>query len=234
MVNLIDGDLVAYRNAASAENEPLEICLSRVDSLIDTIMRETSATEYMVALSGETNFRYSIYPEYKAHRKDKQRPKWLPEAQQYLKDKYNAIEAVNCEADDLLGVWQCTLGKDTIICTLDKDLRMIPGKHYSWEIRGTSKLGKEWVRPSEIAHVTTYEATIHFYKQLIIGDPVDGIKGIKGSGEKAAERILSNFINEEDMLQAVREAYGNDEEMLMNGKCLWIWRKENDIWSPNL
>jgi 5'-3' exonuclease len=234
MVALLDGDLIAYRNAASAENEPLEICLSRVDSLIDTIMRETSATEYLVALSGETNFRHSIYPEYKANRKDIQRPKWLLEAKQYLKDKFNAVESVNCEADDLLGVWQCTLGKDTIICTLDKDLRMIPGKHYSWEIRGTSKLGKEWVRPSEIVHVTTYEATMHFYKQLIIGDPSDNVKGVKGLGPKAAERILFNLVNEQDMLQAVREAYGNDEEMLMNGKCLWIWRKENDIWSPNL
>jgi len=234
MIALLDGDLIAYRNAASAENEPLEICLSRVDSLIDTIMRETGATEYMIALSGETNFRRDIYPEYKQNRKDVQRPKWLLEAKQYLKDKFNAVESINCEADDLLGVWQCTLEQDTIICTLDKDLRMVPGKHYSWEIRGTSKLGKEWVRPSEISHITTYEATMHFYRQLIIGDPSDNVKGLKGSGEKAADRILFNLVNEEDMLQAVREAYGNDEEMLMNGKCLWIWRYENNIWSPNL
>ena len=34
------------------------------------------------------------------------------------------------------------------------------------------------------------------------------------------------------MFDTVRDLYNNDEEMLMNGKVLWLWQKENDIWTP--
>lgn len=231
MIALIDADLVAYRCSASAEIEPLEISFARVDSLIDTIMRDTKATEYKMALSGDNNFRKTIYPEYKANRKDQQRPRWLEDTKEYLRHKWNAVSQDNCEADDLLGIWQCE-GNDTVICSLDKDLHMIPGKHYSWEIRGTSPSGKEWIRPASISHITSYEGFYNFYHQMITGDPSDNVKGIVGKGKVAAKSILDGCINEEDMFEAVRDAYGNDDEMLLNGQCLWIWRKQNDIWNP--
>lgn len=233
-IALIDGDIVAYRNAASANQEPVEVALSRVDNLIDTIMRETKATELKVALSGDFNFRYQVYPEYKANRKTLEKPLWLLDCKDHLTQKWNAVTSTGCEADDLLGIWQCTLGLDSIICSLDKDLHMIPGKHYSWEIRGTSKNGSEWVRPATISHITSYEAYYNFYHQMITGDPSDNIKGVVGKGAVAANSLLKDCLNEEEMFRAVKDAYGNDDELLMNGQCLWIWRKEKDIWTlPN-
>lgn len=226
MQALIDADLVAYRCAASAETEPFEIVLSRIDSLIDTIMRETKATEYKLALSGDNNFRKKLYPEYKANRKDQVRPHWLLDAKDYLRQKWDAVSQDDCEADDLLGIWQCA-GNNTIICSLDKDLHMIPGRHYSWEI-GTTK----WTRPATLDHITTYEGFYNFYHQMITGDPSDNVKGIVGKGKVAAKSILADCLNESDMFEAVREAYDNDGEMLLNGQCLWIWRKQQDIWNP--
>lgn len=221
---LIDADLIAYRCAASAELEPLETVFSRIDYLLDTIMTESKATDFKMALSGDSNFRKSIYPEYKANRATLVRPAWLVDAKQYLVSKYNAETQEDCEADDLLGVWQC-VGDDTIICSLDKDLHMIPGKHYSWEITG-----KNWIKPASLSHITSYEGCYNFYHQLITGDPTDNVKGVVGSGKVAAKNTLSDLISEQDMFNAVRELYGNDEEMLLNGQCLWIWRKQNDIW----
>ena len=231
MIALIDADLIAYRCAASAETDPFEVVLSRVDSLIDTIMRETKATEHKLALSGNNNFRKTIYPEYKANRKNQVRPHWLADTNNYLRTQWAAVSQDDCEADDLLGIWQCK-GDDTTICSLDKDLHMIPGKHFSWEIRGRSPSGAEWVREATLDHITSLEGYYNFYHQMITGDPSDNIKGIVGKGKVYAKNLLSECQWDTEMFDAVREAYGNDDEMLLNGQCLWIWRKNLDIWNP--
>jgi len=45
-------------------------------------------------------------------------------------------------------------------------------------------------------------------------------------GEKKAKVLLELAQSEKEMLQIVRNAYGNDEEFLMNASCLWILRND--------
>jgi len=120
------------------------------------------------------------------------------------------------EADDMLGIYQTD---DTIICSLDKDLLQIPGKHFSWEING-----KGWTRPDTFVEQTELEGLRLFYEQCIKGDRSDNIKGIEGMGEKKARILLEPAQTEQEMLQVVLNAYGNEEEFLMNASCLWILR----------
>jgi DNA polymerase-1 len=229
---LIDGDLYAFRPAASAENDSLGIAIYRAEEMIDKTLNETGADEFSIFLSGDTNFRKQIYPEYKANR-TQPKPRFLKEVKDYLFEKYAAEWSDGCEADDLLGIAQCT-GTDTIICSIDKDLRMIPGKHYSFEISGKSNLGKEWVRPMEICEVSPFDGLRRFYTQLLVGDATDNIKGASGIGKVKAERILAGCTTEQELFEAVEAHYGSLEEMEMNGQCLWIFRKPNDRWRiPN-
>ena len=213
MKALIDGDMVAFRVAASAEgeDEPWVAC-ARADSFIDEIIAATSATEYEVWLSGSNNFRYDVYPEYKANRKGGYRPKWEVETKEHLKREHNALVIDSAEADDAMGSRQT---ENTIIVTNDKDLKMIKGSHYD----PVKKL---------LFTITPEEATRWFYYQMLVGDPVDNIKGVAGIGPVKANRILDNCSSEEDMFQAVMDLYSCEEEFLMNAKCLYIWHKEND------
>lgn len=226
---LIDGDLIAYRSAAAAENDTFHIARSYMENTIDIILNETKSSEFSIALSGPTNFRYQVYPEYKANRKDQVRPQFLTECKEYLYLQYNAEYSEDCEADDLLGIWQSADISNTIICSLDKDLRQVPGMHYSWEISGTSK-GTKWVKPAELVNVTHVDGLRWFYKQLLIGDTADNIKGAAGYGKKKADQFLDQFMFEEEMFDTVRGIYDNDDAMLMNGQCLWVFRKPNDKW----
>ena len=66
--------------------------------------------------------------------------------------------------------------------------------------------------------------------QCLTGDRADNIKGIEGIGPKKAERILAECYTEQQYFNAVRDAYSNDEEFLMNGRVLWIRRKPNEDW----
>lgn len=221
MIPLIDGDIVAYRCAASAESDSEWVATSRVDAQMHVILESCNANAYKCAISGESNFRYDIYPDYKANRKDTVRPKYLLRCKEYLVSSWNSSISENCEADDLLGHWQHVSehsATSTVICSIDKDLLMIPGHHFNFV-------------KNEFRFVTPVQGLYNFYTQLLTGDVADNVKGIKGIGPKTAAKIL-DAAKPEEWLQVVRDIYKNDALMLQTGRVLWIQQKENDEWSP--
>lgn len=222
MLALIDHDLVVFRCAASAENDDFGIAVHRAEGLLDELLTKTGCTEYRAFLTGKDNFRKTIYPEYKANR-TAPKPKHLEPLRQYALEKMGAELAPDTlEADDALGINQTD---DTIIVSLDKDLLMIPGKHFSWEIKG-----KGWTKPDTFTDQTELGGIKLFFEQCLKGDTSDNIKGIEGIGPKKAQALLGNCNTEQALFNVVRNAYGNDEEFIMNASVLWIMRHEGDIW----
>jgi DNA polymerase-1 len=237
---LLDGDIYAFRSAAASENDDVNIAIWRLEEMIENTLDEIQADEFSIFLSGDTNFRHTIYPEYKANR-TQPKPRHLKALKQYLVEQHNAVVSEDCEADDLLGIEQCKYEygsacqdmeyyvAPTIICSLDKDLRMIPGNHYSFEISGTSK-GTKWVKPAERCVVEPFDGLRHFYSQCLTGDAADNVKGARGIGKVRAASIIAECSTEAELLEATRSCFSCDEEFLMTGQCLWIFRKPNDIW----
>jgi 5'-3' exonuclease len=215
---LIDGDIVCFRCAFTAEEDPDWVASSRTDRLIDDILLETNSNDYEIWLSGPANFRYQVYPEYKANRLKAARPKWEKYVKEYMVDNWGAQWSQGCEADDMLGVRQCELGDNSsIIATIDKDLWQVPGKKYNFVKK-------------EYSYVTPDQGLRYFYYQMLVGDSADNIKGAAGIGPKKAEAILRDCTTERDYIEAIRDRYSCDEELLMMGQVLWIWKKMNDIW----
>lgn len=230
---LIDGDLFCYRMAASAENEGSGLAIQRMDELLDDCIDKLKADSFQFYLTGPTNFRFQVYPEYKANRLDTPKPKHLQACRDYLVSTYNAIISEGCEADDLLGIAQCseTATERTTIVSLDKDLLQIPGSHYSWHIEGGPS-HKRWVKEAKLQDISPIQGLRWFYTQMLTGDVSDNIKGVSGVGKVGAARMLSDpDLTENDMFEIVRDAYSNDMEMLMNGDCLWIMRQHDTPFS---
>jgi DNA polymerase I len=222
-IALLDGDIVAYRCAATAENDPVEVALVRADELIKRILHETEAHSYECFLTGSGNFRLTFNPEYKANRKDLPKPKWLQQVREHLVINWQASVEENQEADDALGIYQCA-NKDTTICSIDKDLLQIPGFHYNF-VTG------------EHREIFNIPAIRHFYYQLIMGDRTDNIFGFDGKARATIPKKLQTVIDElqsyddeHDMFDFVRDLYSDDDRFLMNGRCLWIRRKPDEIW----
>ena len=222
MQALIDHDLVVFRCAASAENDGLNIAIHRAEALLDELLTKTGADSYRAFLSGKSNFRKTIYPEYKANR-TAPKPVHLEALREYALEKQNAELAPDTlEADDALGINQTD---DTIIVSLDKDLLMVPGKHFSWEIKG-----KGWTKPDKFFTQDAIGGMRLFFEQCLKGDTADNIKGIEKIGNKRAKALLADCVTEQQMFDAVRNAYGNDEEFIMNASVLWIMQNEEDVW----
>ena len=232
---LVDGDIVAYSNAASAENDPVEVAYMRIDQMMHSILDTTSAGTFRIFLSGSNNFRHTINPEYKANRKDMVDPKWRKLCKEYLVMEWDAEVTDGCEADDAMGInqWLDFSSENTedypgtIICTIDKDLDMIPGMHYSWPIiRGGAT-----VREGKIYEVSEVEGLRSFYRSMLIGDRTDNIFGVDGIGKVKAAKVIDHLETEVEMFDRVAELYQGDmDRMLMNGKCLWIQREEGKQW----
>lgn len=230
MLALIDADTIAFSCAATAENDELWVATSRADDMIQRLIRETNADDAELWLTGDGNFRYNIYPEYKANRIGAYRPRHEKDVKRHMREVWRANTSESCEADDMLGVRNGEICNQppvysSIMVHIDKDLDQLPGLHYNWEL---TRLGKT-VREAKQYVVTPQEGLRSFYYQLIVGDSTDNIKGVPGCGPKAAERLLDSNPQTE-WYQMVLDLYGIEEVMDMNAQCVYLWRKLNDNW----
>lgn len=218
MKALIDGDIVVHRVGYTTNNDPVGIAYARANEMIEGILRATKADSFEVWLSDakENNFRYQVWDKYKANR-TAPRPVHYDALKKYLHEHWYATVALGQEADDALGIIQCS-EPDTIICSIDKDLLQIPGHHYNF------------VR-DEFTFVEHFDGIKHFYRQLLIGDTVDNIRGVDGIGPVKADRALAGYDTELECFEKVKLMYEDDQRLLINGRLLWIRRRENELWS---
>ena len=217
MKALIDGDIVVYRSAASAETDDAWIAQSRADQMIQDILADTGATSYSVFLTGTGNFRREIAPSYKANRPDNRPAHWQA-VREFLVTQHKAQICNGYEADDEMGVQQDKIGGTTVICSIDKDLLQIPGKHYNF----VKKVFQE---------VTPDEGLKFLYLQSLIGDRSDNIVGVPGIGPVKANQALAELLPEE-WYDKCRAMYSDDERYHLNMQLLYIWQKPNDKWLP--
>ena len=216
-IALVDADLVAFRCAATVqEYEPLDIAVYRVDVLMRQILEATESEQYKAFLTGRGNFRKIINTKYKANRKDKEPPFYLQDCREYLIKEWNAVVSEGIEADDLLGIEQTD---ETVVCSLDKDLLMIPGVHFNWN-------------KVEYTHVDQLLGLRTFYKQMLIGDRSDNIFGVDKIGPVKAAKAIDHLETEQEMFDTVLALYDDEySRFIMNAQCLWIMQNEGETWA---
>lgn len=221
---MIDGDMVAYRCAASClpskkkaaelgvpfeslEPEPLETAIFRANDLLYRIVNTCQADEHRVFISGDRNYRKLLYPDYKAHRANIVKPPHLEPLRELLVREWQAEICDGYEADDGIGMAH---NEHTVIASNDKDFKQLVGEHYN-PIK------------DEFEVVDSLEAAYNFYHILLKGDAADGIRGVDGIGEVKAGRILRNLTPEE-MHSRVRDLYGDEKRFLLNYRLVSILR----------
>ncbi len=214
---------------------PLPVVYKIIDNIIHEICNTLDCYEYTLFIGqaeSTPTFRHNIAKTalYKGNRKAEDKPKYLDQAKQYVVDKYNAIRAVNCEADDLLGIAQCEPGSNSIIASIDKDLLMIPGWHYNI-------MSKEILYATEFGELNLLETNgkkklkgtgyCWWIAQLLMGDAVDNIiKPVKGLGDVGIYNLLSEYTTKEDMWNCVKDIYEKaNRDISENAALLYIQRK---------
>ena len=189
---LVDADMLLFQAVKSCEVEiewmpdiitthlPLREVTLLFDDLLNVKKRQADAEEVILCWTSPDNFRNKVDPSYKANRRatnHRLKPVGFKEARRRMENTYNSECWYRLEADDVLGILQTRdLGTDTVIWSGDKDLNQIPGFHLDDD--GTIKT------------ITEPEADVFFYRQILIGDAVDGFGGCPSIGPKTAEKLI--------------------------------------------
>jgi hypothetical protein len=223
MLALIDADIVTYRVGFASNEESEKIAVSRCADFMEELVMKPWVGDYKGFLTGSGNYRYDIAKTqpYKGNRKA-DKPKHYELLREYLIKAWGCEVIEGQEADDAIGIkaYEIEDKESFVIMSIDKDLDMIEGWHYNF------------VKDNKY-FIEKFEALKRFYNQILTGDKVDNIPGLKGIGPAKSAKILKDCKTEAELFQAVLKAYDNDLNYLTeNAQLLWIRRKPNEIWQP--
>lgn len=243
---LIDADILIYQAAAASEQainwgeemwtlhvfEPDAI--AAFETTLRSILEKVEAKGYLLLFSDKDNWRKDVLPTYKGNRLTVRKPMLLKFLKEYAYEKHTCISIPTLEGDDVIGIYATHKGKldpvhDYIICSLDKDFKTIPGKHYNF--------GRD-----EFFEINPHQADYWHMVQTLTGDATDGYAGCPGIGPKTAEKILKAALDEgtpwanpeqlrkiywEHVVKAYEKAGFGEEEALTQARVARILRAED-------
>lgn len=209
---------------------PTNIAIATAKNQLHKIIESNPSRVVYVFLDPHTrSWRRRFYPDYKANRKQP-KPKYYDIIYDYIETNYCVIKRKYHEADDMVSIYANTVSKDNCdytIAGIDKDLRQIPGRHYSY-ISG------------EYLDINPWTADYNFYRQLLTGDVADNIPGLKGIGVKKSHAILRECDNEIDMWNTVQKFYSRiapnlgAKDIILRATMLKLLTKQGEfkLWQP--
>lgn len=150
----------------------------------------------------------------------------------YMLGNYKVKVVEGIEADDAICM------DEGVICTRDKDLRMVPGWHYGWEcgaqpgfpLAEVDELGFLELRGNKL-HGTGYK---FFSAQRLMGDKVDSIPGLFRYGPVKVFNLLSHLESKSDLDAAVEAEYekvigeGYEKRLEEVSHLLWMLQERTE------
>jgi len=227
MIAIIDADSCIYQ--AAWQQKTIESALDNYKAILQkNWVDPVWSDEQIIYCGGKDNFRYKLCPQYKANRKDPpQDASLFRPLMQLIIDEKLAIPSDGMEADDMVRIKSIELTAEEVehtIVHIDKDLDCIPGKHYN-------------PRRAEFYDVDEDSADLHYWQQMLKGDPTDNLPGLPKIGPKKAEAMLKGVPMDRRkarVLAAYRAKYGRvdwKEKLLETANGIHILRKQDDFFA---
>jgi len=225
------------------ESDAIANCDAMIENIVDQFDSVGAIDVWLTVPDLKRNFRYAISEDYKANRKNFEKPFHYQTIRDRLIDYWDAkISREGWEADDELSAagwthWQHgDWSEHVVLCSIDKDLDTVPGWHYRWPTH--NKEGKHY-------KVSEEDARHNFWCQTLTGDTADNIRGLHRIGEKRADSILKycksdkeyyNTAHKQWQVNLEREGYEEEEiTELFHTTCklLYLMRGDDDEgWRP--
>ena len=238
---LIDADVLAFEAAVVAE-EPIRwkdelwtvhadmaLAKARVINRIEEFKDNLRCKDVVLCLSDRANFRRKLYPDYKANRAKSRLPIILRQVKQWIIDELGGQLWANLEADDVISILATSMEEETIIVSIDKDFKSVPGIFFDYN-------------KGEYHHPTTEEADNFHLIQTLTGDSTDGFSGVPKIGAVTAKRLLDKEgYTWETVAKCYEKAGLTEQDALMNAWMARLLRIENynietktieKLWTP--
>lgn len=154
-----------------------EICKIR-SAVFEKFPYEKGDTiNYEIVFTEGSNFRYDIFPQYKANRTDKM--EGIDDLKNLIKSRLpNIVIPTNAEADDYV------ISRNCLVAAIDKDV-LKACQYYSYNYNKNV-----WLEPNEPSDIEEW-----YLFQALMGDSTDGIPGAPGIGKVKAAPIAKSLVN---------------------------------------
>lgn len=191
---ILDGDMLVHRACVAVEKDTRFLdrwhvlfsdatdAMNLLEDMKHEICDIGGTDEVLFVFSDPgVKWREEFDPTYKEHRKESRKPLAYWQVREEITERYPTAMFSKLEADDTMGIIMTdpSWPFETILWSLDKDLKQIPGQH---------------VRDEEVITISEAEGDYFHMWQTLTGDVVDGYAGCPGIGGTIAERLLRNKV----------------------------------------
>lgn len=236
---LVDGSAVFHRgyhaipHLSNSKGEPTNAVYGFVTILLKVLA--DLKPEYMIVAWDKSSktFRKEMYPEYKATRSampDDLRAQIVPTKELVRVLNLPLIEVENYEADDIIGTLARKAedsGKlEVVIATGDRDqLQLIDESTVvdMFNPRGLEPTRYDLAKMQEKYGLTPRQFIDY---KAIVGDTSDNIPGIKGIGDKGAQKLLAEYKTLEGVFEHADEIAGKMGEYIRASKDIAFLSRE--------
>ena len=187
---LLDADMLLYQTVAACEVEiewcpdiitthlPVKEAQLMFNDLLDLKRRQAQSDRFTLCWTADQNFRKDIEESYKGNRagNHRRKPVGYLAIRRWAEQQFPSECWHRLVADDVLGILTTRHQDQVVMWSGDKDLKQIPGLHLDNE--------------GKIYNISSLEADVFFYRQILTGDSTDGYPGCPGVGPKTAEKLI--------------------------------------------
>lgn len=229
---VMDGNAFLFRgffaNSSMSRSDGFPTgALHIVGRVLLKLLREEKPKHFVFIMDGHgKHFRHELFPAYKANRPPV--PEGLLMQVEPLQNLVRAlgmkvIVSDGCEADDCIASLAARYGEErpVVIIGMDKDLRQcLSSRVVMWD---PASREEKLVTLDSFREETGLEPSQWPDVQALIGDSSDNVPGVKGIGEKTAEKLFRDFSSLEDVRDRMTEVppsirkklEGNEEAMFL-------------------
>jgi len=232
---LIDADVLAFEASVIAEESiewkeemwtvhaDMALAKARIVNRVEEFKEKLQADDIVMALTDRANYRRILNPDYKSNRSKSRLPIILKQVKKWIIEEMDGQLWPNLEADDVISILATDkkMDEETIIVSIDKDFKSVPGIYYDFN-------------KDETHHVSQEEADRYHLIQTLTGDATDGYSGVPKVGAVTAKRLLEKEGYDWDVVKKCYEDVGlTENDALMNAWMARLLQADNYCFRTN-
>ena len=232
---LIDADVLAFEASVIAEESiewkeemwtvhaDMALAKARIVNRVEEFKEKLQADDIVMALTDRANYRRILNPDYKSNRSKSRLPIILKQVKKWIIEEMDGQLWPNLEADDVISILATDkkMDEETIIVSIDKDFKSVPGIYYDFN-------------KDETHHVSQEDADRYHLIQTLTGDATDGYSGVPKVGAVTAKRLLDKEGYDWDVVKKCYEDVGlTENDALMNAWMARLLQADNYCFRTN-
>ena len=232
---LIDADVLAFEASVIAEESiewkeemwtvhaDMALAKARIVNRVEEFKEKLQADDIVMALTDRANYRRILNPDYKSNRSKSRLPIILKQVKKWIIEEMDGQLWPNLEADDIISILATDkkMDEETIIVSIDKDFKSVPGIYYDFN-------------KDETHHVSQEDADRYHLIQTLTGDATDGYSGVPKVGAVTAKRLLDKEGYDWDVVKKCYEDVGlTENDALMNAWMARLLQADNYCFRTN-